>query len=242
MLGFFVTLLVLCFVVGGAIADAGQQTLSSAVQKITLNYMQVASLALAFPLRWPPALESLFEFQSAVSTVGEALINPDCVMTSSSASALFYNKQAGFAAIPFVAVLVAFVFWFLYGRVKKTPFFAKRKKPREGEKVVSTPKDKFVVTLCIVVYLIFPTLCSQAFQIFDCRTIAGMQYLAVDLEHPCYEGVHLTAVLTLGVGQLIGFVFGLPLLVLFFLRRNRKMQGGLKRHVVQFRYGLFFSA
>ena len=52
----------------------------------------------------------------------------------------------------------------------------------------------------------------------------------------------MTAVLTLGVGQLIGFVFGLPLLVLFFLRRNRKMQGGLKRHVVQFRYGLFFSA
>ena len=113
-----------------------------------------------------------------------------------------------------------------------------REKKREGQ----TPKDKFVVTVCVVVYLIFPTLCAQAFQIFDCKTIDGVQYLAVDLEHPCYEGDHLAAVLTLGMGQLVVFVFGLPLLVLFFLHRNRKKQGGLDRHVVQVRYGLFFSA
>ena len=54
VLGFFVTLLVLCFVVGGAIGDAGKQSLSSAVQKITLNYLQVAALALAFPFAGPP--------------------------------------------------------------------------------------------------------------------------------------------------------------------------------------------
>jgi len=30
--------------------------------------------------------------------------------------------------------------------------------------------------------------------------------------------------------------------VLLFLRRNRRLRGGLKRHVVQVRYGLFFSA
>ena len=126
VLGFFVALLVLCFLVGGAIADAGKQTLSSAVQKILLNYMQVAALATAFPLRWPPALQSLFEFQGAVSTVGESLINPDCVTTSSSAADLFYHKQAGFAAMPFIAVIVAFVFWYVYGCVKKTPFFRKR--------------------------------------------------------------------------------------------------------------------
>lgn len=242
VLGFFVTLLVLCFVVRGAIGDAGKQSLSSAVKKITLNYLQVAALALAFPLRWPPALESLFEFQSAVSTVGEALINPDCLAKSSSPASLFYNKQAGFAAMPFIAVLVAFAFWFVYGSIKATPFFDKRKKTREGEIAVSTPKDKFVVTVTVVVYLIFPTLCSQAFQIFDCKTIAGVQYLAVDLEHPCYTGDHLAAVLTLGVGQLVVFVVGLPLLMLLFLRRNRVKEGGLNRHVVRVRYGLFFSA
>ena len=47
MLGLFVALLVLCFLVGGAIKDAGKQALSSAVQKILLNYLQVAALATA---------------------------------------------------------------------------------------------------------------------------------------------------------------------------------------------------
>lgn len=327
-LGCIVALFVLVFIVGSTIRDAGKQTLSSAVQKIILNYLQVAALAQAFPLRWPRQLETLFEFQSAVSTVGEALINPDCVTTSSSAAQLFYSKQAGFAAMPFVAVFFSFIFWFVYGCVKKTPFFAKKRKrggrkarppggvdvtrninagrlslgttlrmasmlkgkanaakraisyhtsteegPHQGRrysynqktgvtkwttnslsnasggekkeedaKPPSSPKDKFVVTVTVVVYLIFPTLCKQAFQIFDCKSIAGVQYLAVDMEHPCYTDAHMTAVLTLGIAQLAVFVVGLPLLVLFFLRRNRRMQGGLNRRRVKVRYGLFFSA
>ena len=119
-----------------------------------------------------------------------------------------------------------------------------RRKAREAKtaKTSATPKDKFVVTVTVLVYLIFPTLCEQAFQMFDCKTIAGVRYLAVDLEHPCYTGGHLMAVLTLGVGQLALFVAGLPLLVLFFLRRNRKLKGGLNRHRIKVRYGLFFSA
>ena len=55
-LGFIVAFLVLCFIVGSTIQDAGKQTLSSAVQKIILNYLQVAALAQAFPLRWPREL------------------------------------------------------------------------------------------------------------------------------------------------------------------------------------------
>ena len=243
VLGFFVALFVLCFLVGGAIADAGRQALSSTVQKIFLNYLQIASLSLAFPLHWPPALETLFQFQGAVSTVGETLINPDCVIASSSAAARFYYKQVGFAAVPFIAVVVSFAFWLVYGIVKKTPFFAKRRqRVGDEEEIPQTPKDKFVVTVTYLLYLIFPTLCAQAFRIFDCKTVAGVQYLAIDLEHPCFTGDHLIAVLTLGVGQLAVYVLGLPLLILFFLRRNRRARGGLKRHVVQVRYGLFYSA
>ena len=239
VLGLLVAIFVVCFVVGSTIHDAGKQRLSSAVQKTLLNYLQIASLALAFPLRWPPVLQSLFEFQSAASTLGEALVNPDCVASSSSAAALFYAKQVGFSAIPFVTVIVAFVFWYAYGVWRNSPFFAKRQ--NEGIKS-STPKDKFVVTITVILYLIFPTLCTQAFRLFDCRTIAGIQYLAVDLEHRCYEGAHLVAVLLLGIGQLVVFVIGLPAFVFLLLQRNRKISGGLDRNVVQMRYGLFFSA
>jgi hypothetical protein len=182
----------------------------------------------------------LFDFQSAVSTIGEALLNPDCVTRASSPAELFYAKQAGFAALPFGAILVAFLFWWGYGVVKKTPFLAKRR--MVGPQMSTTPKDKFVVTVGVVIYLIFPQLCGQAFQMFDCKTIAGVQFLSVDLEEPCYEGDHLTAVLTLGIGQFVVFVVGLPVLVLLFLQRNRRISSGLDRHVVQVRYGLFFGA
>ena len=58
--GIFVVLVLLVFIVGSRINDAGMQTLSSGIQKIILNYLQVAALAQAFPLRWPPVVESLF--------------------------------------------------------------------------------------------------------------------------------------------------------------------------------------
>ena len=72
-----------------------------------MNFLQVASLAQAFPLRWPQIVENLFAFQSAVSTIGEALINPDCI-TSMSAAELFYNKQIGFSILPIVSVCLSF--------------------------------------------------------------------------------------------------------------------------------------
>ena len=185
-------------------------------------------------------------------------------MTSSlSAADLFYAKQIGFAATPFITVTLAFIFWYIYGILKGTPFFAKRqrsdsktathndkpakqlnedmKSVNEDKKTV-TPKDKFVVTVGVVMYLIFPTLCAQAFRLFDCKTIANVQYLGVDFEHQCYEGAHIMAVLLLGIGQLVLYVIGLPILILLLLRHNRKIFGGLDRDVVQVRYGLFFSA
>ena len=180
-----------------------------------------------------------------MSTIGESLVNPDCVAESRGA-ALFYQKQAGFATTPFLATAVAFAFWFVRGYVKGTPFFAKRASIARlsGEPVeeVSTPKDKFVVTVCVVLYMIYPTLCKRAFEMFNCKTIAGVQYLRADLEARCYEGDHLVAVLTLGLGQLLIFVIGGPALVLAFLRRNRRHPGGgLSRHVVMVRFGLFYS-
>ena len=79
ILGVLVVLGALVFIAGTAIQDAGNQDPSESVQKILINYLQVAALARAFPLRWPAALQGLFEFQGAVSTLGDHLVNPDCV-------------------------------------------------------------------------------------------------------------------------------------------------------------------
>jgi len=175
----------------------------------------------------------MFEIQGAVSTVGEHLVNPDCVTTSSTAAELYYSKQQAFALLPCIIVLISFLIWYLYGKKIKVDFFAKRKSKDD-----TTLKDKFVVTVTSVMYLLYPTLCKNAFGMFDCKWIGNTQYLKADLEEECYIGRHLTAVWTVGVSQLIMYVIGLPCVVLFFLYRNREH---LEDRVVQTRYGLFYS-
>ena len=241
IIGVFVTLGVIVFLVSTGIRDAGKVELSAGIQKILLNFLQVTSFAQKFPLRWPKALEGLFEFQGAVSTLGEHLLNPDCLSETTelgSAASLFYSKQALFAFTPLMSTAVAFAFWYVKGAQHGTPFFQKRSGTND-----TTPKDKFVLTVCTVVYLLFPTLITQAFQMFHCRTIASVQYLAADLEEPCYTGRHLAMVFVLGFTQLFAYVVGLPALVLVFLRRNKHLDGGgLSKHASIVRYGLFYAA
>jgi hypothetical protein len=238
VLGFCMVLLGLTFVAGTAIASAGKQELSESVQKILLNYFQVAAMIRLFPLRWPSAIESLFDFQGAFSTVGDHLVNPDCVTTSASAAVLFYSKQAFFACLPFLVALLSFVGWYLYGVVTGVPFFDKRVKAGDGTEAKSTPKDRFVVTVGAILYLMFPTLVGGTFKMFDCRTVGNGQWLHVDMEESCSGDRYRLMRLFLGFSQLLLYVAGLPLLMLWFLVRNRER---LDMLVVQSRYGLFFA-
>jgi len=237
VLGCLITFSVIFFLVASAISDAGKIKLSESIQKIVLNYLQVIAFAQKFPLRWPRFLEDLFEFQGAISTVGEHLLSPDCLSNTGTAAELFYSKQIMFALSPWIIVTLSFIFWFLRGCCSGVPFFTKRKKTSD-----TTTKDKFILTICTVIYLLFPTLCTQAFEMFHCRKVAGVLYLAADMEEVCYKGRHLQWMF-LGIAQLLLYVIGLPILVLLFLRRNKHMEvGGLKKHATNVRYGLFYGA
>ena len=121
-----------------------------------------------------------------------------------------------YALTPILTGLAGFLFWYAHGLRRGTPFFAKRE-----QNSTKTPKDKFVVTVTAIIFLMYPTLCNQAFSLFSCKWVGNKQYLQADLEEPCYEGRHLSLALALGGSQLLVYVIGLPTLVLLFLRRNR---------------------
>ena len=239
ILGVIVAIGVVVFLVVSAIQDAGKVLVSDSIQKILINYLQVISFAQKFPLRWPRFLENLFEFQGAISTIGEHLLNIDCLSTTHSAAALFYSKQAMYAFAPFIIACIAFLFWYLKA-CWSGESFAKRINKQD-----TTMKDKCILTIGTVVYFMFPTLCTNAFSIFHCRRVAGVLYLAADMEEPCYIAGdrHLNMVILLGISQLLAFVIGLPLIVLVFLRRNKLLgEGGLEKHSTIVRYGLFYGA
>ena len=195
-------------------------------------------MARAFPLRWPAALEFLFDVQGAVSTLGEHLINPDCVADAPSAADLFFAKQIGFALLPVIAVLLSLAFWVTFAKCKRVSF-AGRWSAMSDE--ASSPKDMCIVTVGALLFLLFPTLCKQGFAVFSCKRVGDGIWLQADLAEPCYQGRHLAYAVLLGGAQLLVFVLGLPALMLVILIRSRASMDG-NSFAVEVRYGLFFSA
>ena len=152
-------------VVWMAIADAGKAEQSEIIRKITFNFLQVSALAAGFPLHWPKELEGLFDFQGAISTAGEHILNPDCSVQGLSPADLFFAKQIGYALTPIGLSLVIYLYWRTYAMCRGIPW--------SDRKTVSTHtiKDKMVVTICVLLYFFWPTSLKQAFTMFSCRTV-----------------------------------------------------------------------
>ena len=211
----------------------GRTKISESIQKIIINYLQVITIFAGFPLRWPKIMESLFDFQGSISTVGDHFLNPDCASKYSSAVELFYAKQIAYTLLPIVLSLVVWLTWHSISKYQKIEYGLRL------NLLDTTPKDKFVVSLCVLMYLIYPTLCKQAFGLFNCQQVEENRYfLLADLEEECYQNKHLLMALTFGIFQILFYVIGLPSLGVYFMFRNHHQ---LNKHVVRTRYGLFLG-
>ena len=210
----------LVFVVGAValimqmISAAGSDVeMSQALQKIAINFMQVASLAALFPLKWPEEIEAIFAIQSAISSPAQHLLSPDCELSWMSAADAFYNKQIGFAVLPIILVLVSVTFWsicyccFSHHYQRSPAYYV----------------DRAVLTVVSVLFLLYPTMVRQSLGGLACERIGVRDFLAVDLHEPCYVGRHLTYVMLLTIPQIGCYLLGLPMAattVLFYNRRR----------------------
>ena len=61
--------------------EGGVVAVSEAIKKILLNYLQVVSIAAIYPMRWPPAVQSFFEAQAAISSASKSLLSPACELS-----------------------------------------------------------------------------------------------------------------------------------------------------------------
>ena len=231
-LGIVFTIVILAVLILSAISDAGDAKMSESVQKVLLNYLQVATMFSGFPLKWPAAIENMFEIQGSISTAGEHLVNPDCATAYESASELFYAKQVWFTFIPIILVMIMFVIWKIPALLKQQDW----SQSLRGE--MASQKDKFVVSLIVVIYLLYPTICNQAFRQFSCIYVGDELRLLADLQVKCYEDSHLVMSIVFGGFQVIAYVLGIPLLALHFLHRNREHLDSKK---TRFRYGILYA-
>ena len=100
-----------------------------------------------------------------------------------------------------------------------------------------TPKDNFVVCAVILLHLLYPTACQNAFRVLSCTEVNHVWYLQADLETRCWQGSHLIMILTVCLPQVLLYVVGFPLASLLMLFKNRHR---LNHARTKYRYGMLY--
>ena len=97
--------------------------------------------------------------------------------------------------------------------------------------------DQFIATLVLLWYLAFPSIVQKLTMLIMCTgKINNKQYLVVDPEIVCWEGVHLQIASVFGLFGLIMYVIGLPLLGLYILKNTDRSTPS-----AQLRYGILYD-
>ena len=226
-------LLALVFYVRSSISDAQQEyAISESIKKVILNYLQVITQFSGFSLHWPPMVQSLFEGQGFVSTIGSQILNIEC-FSSMTPGELYYSEQVASAVAPPIVCLVIYLVWRVAAKCYNGDF---GKRATAGS---ITFKDKWIMSTCIILYLMYPSMAGMAFGLFNCVEVeTGRYFLLHNVADECFVGRHLTMAMAVGLFQIVAYVIGLPLLLFVFLFRNRH---GLSKKVVTLRYGLFLN-
>ena len=242
ILGVAVVIALACGIIAMTIvAGGGAIEVSEATKKILINYLQVVSLAAVFPVRWPSEIESFFAFQSAISSVSQTLLSPDCELSHLAPADAFYQKQVGFAFLPVVIVLVCTGVWHL-ARIIQSCREGSEGSAEGSEGSTKTKRayynDRAIISWVTLLYLAYPTSVTQGLSMMGCENIGGKLWLAADLQEACYVGRHMTNWWLLALPQIILFVLGLPLMASLVLWKNRHT---LHSHDTQFRWGILYA-
>ena len=103
--------------------------------------------------------------------------------------------------------------------------------------------DMKIKTSCVaLLYLVWPSLCSQTFSLFACRSVCDdtTTFLRADLDVSCWTGTHGHYAVGLGVPMLFIYVIGLPMAAL--LRVRSMHQTDVMDPEEEKVYGMFYTA
>eukprot|EP00949_MAST-11_sp_MAST-11-sp1_P001263 g1263.t1 len=89
--------------------DAGSIATATVLQRIVLNHMQTVALLLNFDLNWATEPLEFFKFAESFSSIGEGLIQTDCLLAMTWKKDLpispFYSGQIVYFLLPFCLIV-----------------------------------------------------------------------------------------------------------------------------------------
>ena len=183
------------------LSDGGSLDESDGAKSIGLSFIQLISLLVTFPIAWPPIFVAIFQAGGAVTVLGQHLVNLKCMFLDMSDADVFFRFALVWGiALPFLIAACILIWHFVD---KCMPCFN-----------VSHLQVKIRASCVALCYLLWPSLSSQTFSLFACRSVCddNVSYLRADVNEVCWEGRHLIYAIALGFPMLIVYVIGLPLI------------------------------
>lgn len=91
-------------------------------------------------------------------------------------------------------------------------------KNRFNDKILT---NTFITTM-VFIFLIYPTISSYTFGIFNCISIEGTSYLEKDFDIECWSDDHYYYIFYFTLPVILIWVIGYPLFIIIILSKNKK--------------------
>ena len=187
---------------------------ADAIKAICLSFIQVFTLLVTFPIQWPEVFTFLFQVGGTITVMGEHLVNLKCFFIDKTEAEVFFLMRIVWAVVPVCLLMMCVCTWMVVHRVR----------PVEDLRV------KIRISCVALLYLIWPSLCTNTFALFACRTVCDTSYMKIDINVPCLSGQHAMYSAALGVPMMLLYVGGLPIGALVALKRMVSMKSVVKKN------------
>jgi hypothetical protein len=184
-------------------------------------------LGFYFPhTRRPPIFISIFKIGGAITVLGQHLINLKCMFPDMSDGDVFFRIQLLWGVAPPMLLILCVATWLLISKCK----------------TIEDLDIKMKTSCVALLYLVWPSLCSQTFSLFACRSVCNdpTTFLRADLDVSCWTGMHAHYAWGLGAPMLLFYVIGLPVAAL--LRVRSMHQATVVDPEEEKIYGMFYTA
>ena len=111
-----ILLIILTAFIKVTVASAGSSSPAGSMKKIIINFLQLESLALGFPLQWPPMVTSMFSAMGVTSSANSDVFVIECLFPPQLFDALpaVYQKTIIVTVLPIVFMLGCGIAWFFH--------------------------------------------------------------------------------------------------------------------------------
>ena len=134
------------------------KNIQSVYIRILMNHLQLLVITASFNFKWPSNVNQFFDSSKQVAQVTTQFLSFDWLLDQrisgkSNLIRLDYQKMIMYSLLPFVALIVSIIFWFIFYKIAKDLDLSKR-------------NGRIISTVIIIMFLVHPTIVQYMFSNF----------------------------------------------------------------------------